>query len=434
MTILLQEEKVGSSNFIPRTCSKKAIVTIVALLFPPDMGGGASRAMNIARCLIDQGYEVRVITSLPHYPNGLPLLKSFHLRRESIERMKVTRLPILGLPHKGFVNRFIIYSWFAILSALELRAYRGSTKIISIGPRPFTDISSYIVKIATKSSLIVDVSDLWPETWIINNRIANALFQGVGVWLNRIVFEHLSDNVSVLNERGLGFLVKRYSIKKHCVVIYNSVDTSAFTYDKMVKVRKENLKAILGKDVESRFVILYHGVIGPYQRIETIIEAASVEERQLGKALFVIVGEGEQKEKIIRYARLKGNKNVVFLPKIDREQMQGIVAESNLGLVPIVYRQNLIIHIAMPVKATEFLASGTPVLVPKGSFIGKIVTERQAGFEVDFSDPLSIFEAIKKAINDCEKHDMMARHARQVAVDRLSLGRISEAIQRIMAD
>ncbi len=113
--------------------------------------------------------------------------------------------------------------------------------------------------------------------------------------------------------------------------------------------------------------------------------------------------------------------------------MQKIVAESDLGLVPIVSKQNLAIYVSMPLKAAEFLASGTPVLVPKGSFIGKIVTEAQAGLEVDFSNPSMVFEAIRRILDDGERHDSMAKRARQVAVDRFSLGNINEAIRNIMA-
>jgi len=410
------------------------IVTIISLLFPPDMGGGATRAMNIAESLVQLGHEVRIITSIPHYPRGAPILKSLRARRQNIGEMKITRLPILGLPHKGFVNRFVIYSWFAFLSFLELGRCRGSSKIISIGPHPFTDISSYAIKIATKSSLLIDISDLWPETWVLDNRFANALFQGVGYCLNKIVLRHLVDGLSVYNERALDYLVNRYGFCKQHVVIYNSADTRKFTYDHETKVRKENLRTILGKDVNNRFVVLYHGVIGPYQRIETIIDAASIEERELGKALFIIVGEGEQKEKAIQRARNIGNRNVVFLPRMNRSEIQKIVAESDLGLVPIVSEQDLTLYVSMPLKATEFLASGTPVLVPKGSFIGKFVTRDQAGLEVDFSSPSNIFEAIKKVATDSEAYEQMARHARQVAVDHFSLDQINEVIRSIMTD
>lgn len=410
------------------------IVTIISLLFPPDMGGGATRAMNIARCLVQLGYEVRVITSLPNYPNGAPLLRSLRTHRAHIGEMKITRLPVLGLPHEGFMRRFIIYSWFALLSLLELRRCRGSAKIISIGPHPFTDIPLYLIKIATKSSLVIDISDLWPETWRMNNRVANALFQAVGYSVNKIVLGRLADRVSVYNERALDFIVRRYGLRKKRGVIYNSVDTGVFTYDPETKVRKESLRMILGKDVKNRFVVLYHGVIGPYQKIENIIDAASIEEKELGKALFVIVGEGEQKEKAIQHARSKGNQNAIFLSRMNRKQMQKIVAESDLGLVPIVSKQDLAIYVSMPLKAAEFLASGTPVLVPKGSFIGKIVTEAQAGLEVDFSNPSMVFEAIRRIINDGERHHSMAKHARQVAVDQFSLGNINEAIRNIMAD
>jgi len=44
-------------------------VLILAEYFPPDMGGGATRAYNVARGLVLNGCEVTVVAAFPHYPN-----------------------------------------------------------------------------------------------------------------------------------------------------------------------------------------------------------------------------------------------------------------------------------------------------------------------------------------------------------------------------
>ena len=45
-------------------------VLIIAQYFPPDMGGGATRAYNVAKGLKLNGCEVTVVTAFPHYPSG----------------------------------------------------------------------------------------------------------------------------------------------------------------------------------------------------------------------------------------------------------------------------------------------------------------------------------------------------------------------------
>jgi glycosyltransferase involved in cell wall biosynthesis len=349
-----------------------------------------------------------------------------------MEGISVIRLPVWGLPHRGLLNRFIIYGWYAMLSILGLRACRGSQRIISLGPHPFAELPAYIAKIATRSLFVVDISDLWPETWRLKNSVANALFQGAGFCLNTILLRHLCDRLSVYNERALELILRRYRFNKQHVIIYNSVNTNAFVYQPKLKAKKEKLQVILQRDLRDVFVVLYHGVIGPYQRLDNIVKAASIEEDELKRVLFIIVGDGEEKKKVIEYAESVKNRNTIFLPRVPREQIIGLVAESDLGLVPIVSSDYLTRFVSMPLKATEFLACGTPVLVPKGSFIGKIVTECGAGFEVDFADPLNVFDVIKEVVSDNRTYRLMAREARQVAVDRFSLDVIGEAIQSIM--
>ena len=45
-------------------------VLIIAQYFPPDMGGGATRAYNVAKGLLKAGCDVTVVSAFPHYPTG----------------------------------------------------------------------------------------------------------------------------------------------------------------------------------------------------------------------------------------------------------------------------------------------------------------------------------------------------------------------------
>ena len=45
-------------------------VLIISQYFPPDIGGGSTRAYNITKGLIRKGCKVILITAFPHYPTG----------------------------------------------------------------------------------------------------------------------------------------------------------------------------------------------------------------------------------------------------------------------------------------------------------------------------------------------------------------------------
>ena len=399
------------------------IIVIFTLLFPPDFGGGATRAMNIAKCMVNLGHEVRVISSVPHYPEGAPLSKALCFYIENIEGIKVVRLPTLGLPHKGILIRVIIFCWYGLFSMLALKMCKGANKIMSFGPHPFADMSSYLAKIVTGGDLTIDISDIWPETLELKAKssLIKSIFNGLGRFANNIVLNNFADNLSVYNERALNFIVRHYNYKKKAVVVYNSVDTESLVYDRKLKLQKKNLCAahhICGK---GRFVVLYHGIIGPYQRVENIVRVASIEAKDLSRALFIIVGEGENKKKVIKLAQDMHLQNIIILQKLSRKNMAKILMETDLGLVPIVSENPLAIYVAMPSKAAEFLATGTPILAPKGSFIGSVVSASNAGFEVDFNDPNEIYSAIKCSILNSKLHRIRSGCARELAEKRFSV-------------
>jgi colanic acid biosynthesis glycosyl transferase WcaI len=399
------------------------IIVIFTLLFPPDFGGGATRAMNIAKCMVNLGHEVRVISSVPHYPDGAPISKALRFYVENIEGIKVVRLPTIGLPHKGILARFVIFCWYGFFSLFALKMCKGANKIMSFGSHPFADISSYLAKIVTGSNLTIDISDIWPETLELTAKssLTKSIFNGLGRFANNIVLNDFADNLSVYNERALNFILCHYNYKKKAVVLYNSVDTEGLVYDRKLKLNKKNLCASRHICDKVHFVVLYHGIIGPYQNVENIVRAASIESKDLGRALFIIVGEGESKKKVAKLAQDMHLQNTIILNKLSRKDMAKILMESDLGLVPIVSENPLAIYVAMPSKAAEFLAAGTPILAPKGSFIGSMVSSSNAGFEVDFNDPNEIYKAIKCSLLNPKLHQIQSNCARELAEKRFSL-------------
>jgi len=45
-------------------------VLVIAQYFPPDMGGGSTRASNGVKGLLSKGCDVTVVAAFPHYPQG----------------------------------------------------------------------------------------------------------------------------------------------------------------------------------------------------------------------------------------------------------------------------------------------------------------------------------------------------------------------------
>jgi len=400
--------------------SNKTIdIVILSMLYPPDFGGMSSRAYSIAKSL-SQRYTVHVISSEPRYPSG----KINHSQRSKEcenNRISVTRLPIPPIPYKGFLNRLILFTWYSILAFFALIRLKNVKAVISAYPHPAIDFVSSLAKALRSFKLVVDLSDLWPEAVTLPNRFLNYLFQAIGYSINVALFKGSPDAASVYNERALMIFQRQYGFSKPAAVVYNSADIEKFNCRPHAENCRPALKSLLQRDIEDKFVILYSGTIGVYQNVGNIVYAAQ-KIRSMGKneVVFVIVGEGEEKDKVVSLAKKLSLNNVVFLPKLRRDFLQNIIHEADLALVPIAYPNSIALYVGMPIKWAEYMACRIPVLVPANSFIGDLTTKYGSGFEVDFSDPGLVAKAIIDAMSDKARLRFMGRNARQLAVDMLS--------------
>jgi len=408
-------------------------ITIFSDIFPPDMGGGATRAYNIAKCLVQQGHNIQIVTSLPHYPIGLLQLKALRLKEIKHENWHIICLPTLGLPHKGFFNRLINYCWYAFFSLMALTKIHHSNIVFCSGPHPFADFSAYLFKVIKRAKMIIDISDLWPETIPFESLPGYSLVQGIGCTLNKLILGFFCDGVCIFNERALKFVKSRYDYRKPTAIVPNFVDTHTFIYDQMAKTKKETLTNLVSEDVADKFVVLYHGVIGPYQKIENVVKAAGAA-REIDKILFIVIGDGEEKERAMDLAKKGGLDNIIFLPKISRKVIAKAVAESDLGLVPIVSNNPLMIKVSVTTKALEFLSCGTPIIAPKDSFIGRIASTAKAGFEVDFSDPSQIYHTIKHALDHPALFRQMRERARRIVSKNFSYDKLCQVLSSMIID
>ena len=98
-------------------------VLIIGQYFPPDLGGAATRAYNVAKGLSMNGCKVTVITAFPHYPTGR-IQKSFRYRPFKVEwfgNIKIVRTFILPLISKGLFRRVLLFGSFAVSSLFAVQ-------------------------------------------------------------------------------------------------------------------------------------------------------------------------------------------------------------------------------------------------------------------------------------------------------------------------
>lgn len=397
-------------------------IVIFVDVFPPSMGGGATRAFHIVKNLAALNCDVIVITGGHAYPRGRSFftLKS---RYEQIGNIKVYRVPSLNLPFKGLLNRLLNYVVCCIFMLIKAPKLKGVDVVFSLGMHPFTDVGAYLVKLINpKSHFIIDFSDVFPD---------NSLYDIVSNAVNRILLQ-ISDSITVHNDRMKTIFVWRYKYHKKVTVLYNAVDTDVFRPINTLRTEKKLLSKLCGRSLKNILVVCYFGVLGPFQGLDKVLQAASYLQEELKDFVFCVIGDGE--ERVLLEQLASNLRNVFLLPPMKRDMMPFIATEADIGLVPLVSSHHLLVYVNLPTKAAEFLSSGTPILAAKGTFIGHLVTKWNAGYEVDFNKVEDICNCLRHIHNNLNELVMKSANARSLALNILSSDALCKSLLLLLAE
>jgi len=145
-------------------------------------------------------------------------------------------------------------------------------------------------------------------------------------------------------------------------------------------------------DLGDKFLVTHSGNIGVKQKLDVVVDAAALN-RGDDSILFLIVGDGADRERIQRRARELELCNLRFLPLLDQEDFRRLLAASNICLVT---QQKSSAEIAFPSKIVTYLAAGCPVIasVDPDHEVARVTRESGAGLVAMAEDPAALLTAI----------------------------------------
>jgi glycosyltransferase involved in cell wall biosynthesis len=346
------------------------------------MGAPQARLSELAQGLLRHGYRVTILTAMPNYPQGkvFPGYGGF-FRQEELDGVHVLRVNIFPTKKASFLPRLLNYFSFVFSSLIfGLIHLRSVDYLLTESPPLFLGISGYLLSRLKKARWIFNVSDLWPESAIHLGVVREGLALRLSYWLEASCYRH-----AWLVTGQSRTIIKNIQDRFPQVLTYhlsNGVDPEKFKLnDTAFKPPAE----WLGKTV-----FIYAGLHGIAQGLDQIILAAN-SVAHLGNCLFVLVGDGPEKEKLIQQAKAEGLKNIQFLPPLPKEQIISMLAAADVSLVPL----KLNLPGAVPSKLYEGMASQKPIILVAEGEAAEIVRDANAGIVVIPGDMTSLVRAIE---------------------------------------
>ena len=165
--------------------------------------------------------------------------------------------------------------------------------------------------------------------------------------------------------------------------------------------------------LENKFIALYAGNFGRIHNFEDLLGTAEALKRYT-ELVFVMVGEGAMKEKLVQECQKRGIENLLIAPFEPRSRLPEVLAAADVSLVLL--RRGMA-GLSVPSKIYSILASGRPTIacLDKESDIARIVRESNSGFVVPPGNTQEFVRAVQLLCGDPEMKEGLGRNARHYA-------------------
>ena len=307
------------------------------------------------------------------------------------------RVWIPGIAHEGTAKRLVLYSAFAFSAIVALPLTGKPRTIWAMSPNYFCMIPALVCRIVSRSKVIHDVVDIWPEALVATGyKFPKGLLRLVD-FFSKVAYT-LSDTIITLSASMKEVLQKTVPFSKQVIVVENSVKSDFFR--------------VGAKPGGTPFHIMYLGTLSPSNDFPTLLDAASKLQHERG-VRFSIVGSGEQAEQIWRLLREKKLSNVDFREgPVSHNDVTKHLAEADAMVLPLRAGFG---DTSFPSKFGEYLATGRPVVCMTDGSLARIIATNEIGLIVQPWDSAGLVQAIESLQKDEDQRSELGALGRKFA-------------------
>jgi colanic acid biosynthesis glycosyl transferase WcaI len=395
--------------------------------FPPEAGATQTRAYEMARNLVRLGHAVTMIAEVPNHPSGIipPEYRGKLVERSRLEGIEVLRVWVKASPVKSFRNRMLFYLSYMINASLAgLWLARGRYDLIYASSPPlFVGGAALALSYLKRIPMLFEVRDLWPESAVALGELSNPRAVAWATRLEKACYRR-ARAIVVVTEGIRQRLLQRGLAQDKVKLVPNGANVELFRFDPQGRQR---WRQELG--LADQFVVIYAGIHGIAQGLETLVEAARGLQSEV-QVHFLLVGDGPKKAEITELVRDYGLANLTLLGEKPREAMPALLSAADAAVIPL--RKLEIFKGALPSKMFDSWACERPVLLSVAGEAQKVMETAQAGIFVEPEDAQALAQAILELRDRPELRRQMGQRGRAFTEEHYSRQAQAEQLAKIM--
>lgn len=401
-----------------RTVARRRLV-IFGINYAPEQTGIGVNTTGLAESLPGYGWDVTVVTGVPHYPTWTrqPVPASSTDPPATVIRRSHY------IPHRHSVLHRAGYELTWLANSLPLLAPRRPVDLV-VGVVPSLGGAVLAAAASRRYGVpyVVMFYDLLGkavhQSGYRGARRVGGLVRGVEIGLAR-----RAAAITVVAEGFRHYLIEGGVPAHRIERVRNPVRMLSPTRERSLT------RAGLGWG-EAEVVVLHSGNMGHKQALENVLEAADLA-RSDTRIRFVLQGDGNRRAHLEEMARRLALPNVTFLPLASNEEFANILVAADMLLVN---QAGEVKDMSLPAKITSYFAVGVPVIaaVAAESETGREVAACGGGVVVAPEQPRALLDAVEKLAADPGLRARLGKAGRRFATTELRPETTASEFNRVL--
>lgn len=262
--------------------------------------------------------------------------------------------------------------------------------IIGSSVHLFTGLTAFFLAKKANAKFVFEVRDIWPQTLVDLGALKeNSIVTKVFKYIESFLYKKADLIISLLpnaDEHIVKYGVSRDKIS----YVPNGLDVKAFNESIKNEQLNKQLKDYFNENKEN-LILTYTGAHGVANGLDTIINTANLLKKH--KSIkFLLVGDGPEKNALIKLSRQYKLDNVTFISRVEKNQVAKILENSDVCLFHLkdtpVFKYGLSSN-----KLFDYMYSGRPMIFAVNTSYN-FAEESQSGIQISPESPKEMANTI----------------------------------------
>jgi glycosyltransferase involved in cell wall biosynthesis len=392
-------------------------ILIHSIVFSPDGVSTAYLYNDIALGLVDNGFDVVVLTTTPHYnlieselenhPLSKKLFGLYYL--SNFYGIRVYHIPLKK--YKSTFIRILSFIYWHLASLILGLAINKINFVLSPSPPLSIGFISLLISKIKGAKAIYNVQEIYPDLLINQGNLKSSLIINLLRKFEKIIYNN-SDAVITIDSIFYSTILPRFCDSKKLHIIPNFVDTDLYKPLKSKRV----LPSIFGEN-NKKIKILYAGNIGFFQDWNPLLYAAK--ELSCENIEFWIIGEGVQKAYLEKEVREHNLTNIRIFPYQRRDLIPIINNYVDIHFIAINQQME---QEGFPSKIYTIMACAKPIVVVTGENtpLHNFLKDKNCAELITSNRNVNFVAAIRKLASDKNLRDILGNNGLSEIINNYS--------------